>query len=233
MNEYELINKEIKIPPSHKCTSCALLLVDVHECVNRCSFYCYNHLPSNKKCEICDEMLEFNQKMNELIKKRYEIRCVHCDHQLLFGDLREHNQKSCQRNCPNECNIKMLENQIESHLKNDCINSIIECLGCFDKDKRGLINIHQQDCKFAQKFLEKIKQIEIDHSQKISELETRISFLQLQLNKKNKPPEIFKDDRSSCSVSPSFPSTSSSDSQLVIGVIFFFNFFNFYFYLIF
>jgi hypothetical protein len=157
MTDYEVVSQDLKIPTSHLCSNCGKLLFDVYECSNRCAFYCSNHQPNDRKCEICLEKLEFNPKMNELIKKRYKIKCVHCDKELMFGELKEHNQKECQRKCPNDCGKIFLESELENHLNTDCCNSIVECIGCFEVDKRGLINLHQHVRKIKRNFLEKIK----------------------------------------------------------------------------
>ena len=104
MKRFELADNDINIPPSHKCSKCENILLNAYECKeNRCTIFCKEHLPENKKCPECEGEFMFNQNLTENIKNRYEVKCLNCPSKMKLKDFDSH---------LNECSLK--SNQIFS-----------------------------------------------------------------------------------------------------------------------
>ena len=153
---FELADPNTIIPPGHLCNKCQFILFDVYRCEeNGCSQFCKEHLPENQKCTGCDEALSFNQKLSENIKKKYKVKCNKCPQQMILEELNAH---KCKLGCPQKCDsLFSSQQEIELHLKKECVNSEVECFACEEKDSRGMIEIHQMDCKKALKFNQQIE----------------------------------------------------------------------------
>jgi hypothetical protein len=167
-----LENEQKKILPFHKCFKCQLIVTEVYECPNRCGIACKEHFPNNKKCEICQEDLLFNENLSQKIKQRYQISCINCLKEMMLENFENHHKTECKFNCPQNCGNKFFEYQLEEHLKNDCINTIISCVICKETNKRGLIKLHEDDCPYAQKHFDLMNPLIKENQQLHSELQT-------------------------------------------------------------
>ena len=157
--EFIIFDSNARILPSHKCNRCEYILNEPHLCKNMCGVYCIDHLPENSKCEECDEALNKNEEMNEIIINKYKIKCTSCDEGMMLRDYKDHKKIGCKKNCPQNCDSKLLEEEMEEHIKMHCTNTITSCIGCDKKEKRGLIELHQLECRDALKHFEVIEPI--------------------------------------------------------------------------
>ena len=163
---FELADPNGKILKAHKCDDCNDILYDVFECSEeRCQIYCREHLPKSKKCGECGGELTYNPLLSDKIKKKYKIKCINCSEEMDLKQLEAHLEKGCNIECTQKCGKKFSsKEEIENHLKIDCINTIIGCtgyIGCKYKDKRGIVLIHEQICEFSAKFHEIINPLKI------------------------------------------------------------------------
>ena len=193
---FELVDGFNKIARNHQCSKCNGVIVEAHECENRCLIFCEEHLPQSK-CEFCGGNFSFNKELDELIKKRYKVRCTNCEEELMLQQFKEHSKKACKRKCTQKCS-KQFENQekLEKHLKEECENSLIRCIGCNKKGKRKEIEKHQENCKKAKTyfdFLSPIKKRMREQKERIESLEQenkeiaeRISNLEKDKKRKKK-----------------------------------------------
>ena len=160
MKRFELA-ENIKILQAHTCEKCDFILYDAYECKeNRCTIFCKDHLPQNKICEICEGEFLFNQNLTNKIKNRYQVKCLKCPSKMMLKDFDSHLKEGCKKECPQKCgNIFSREQELQTHLKEECVNNVITCMGyigCKKKDARGMVLIHQEDCEDAQKIFELI-----------------------------------------------------------------------------
>jgi hypothetical protein len=186
---FVLSDSSITILPPHKCTYCGNILLDAHQCKKGCN-YCKIHVPENKECFSCgSQTFSPNQEINEIIQQKYKkvkVSCSKCGEKMELKDFESHLESGCKIDCPQKCDSKLLEKDLQKHLNEECENPIVGCvgsfLGCKEKIKRGLMKIHEMDCKEA-KIIELIenqsKEIE-NQSKKIVNLENE----NLQQNKK-------------------------------------------------
>ena len=152
-NNFELADPNTKILSGHLCEKCKFILYNAHRCENNCQMFCEIHLPKSKLCTECGGTLSLDQKLSENIKKRYKVKCNKCDQKMMLEKFDFHLKEGCKFGCPQKCDSFFSSQQeIENHLKEECINSQIECFACDHKDLRGMINIHQLICKKALKF---------------------------------------------------------------------------------
>ena len=156
---YEVVDKEMKIPPSHLCSKCENLIVDPYECENKCERYCHLHLPTNKKCSLCESNLLEEQKLSEFLKKQYKISCLRCNEQMNLGDWEKHSTEECIQECPENCGEKILFCNLKKHLEEDCSHKMILCAGCGKQDQREAILEHQQNQIACKNFVEMKSQI--------------------------------------------------------------------------
>ena len=175
MKRFELVDKNTKIPPSHRCFGCEYILFDAFECKNDCGiFFCEIHLPQNKRCEECGGEFALKSILSQKIKEKYgEINCLICSEKMLLKNFEIHLKEGCKKDCTQNCGKRLVsEEEIKNHIETDCINTVISCIGCHNfKDSRGLVLTHQELCEDAQRFFKIIDPI---HN-KISFLE-RTSF---------------------------------------------------------
>jgi hypothetical protein len=80
---------------------------------------------------------------------------------MILENFDNHSKTECKFDCPQKCGHKFFENQLEEHIKKDCLNTIISCVICKETNTRGLIKIHEDDCIFAQKHLELINPLKM------------------------------------------------------------------------
>jgi hypothetical protein len=77
---------------------------------------------------------------------------------LSIKELDGHVQEGCKMKCPHNCGMFFVSKlEAEIHLKEECINTELACLGfkgCKNKDKRGLMLIHQEFCENAKVIFE-------------------------------------------------------------------------------
>ena len=67
---------------------------------------------------------------------------------MMLKNYNMHKKEGCKQECTEKCGQSFLsEIEIKKHLENECANIIICCIGCGYKDKRGLVNLHQLNCK--------------------------------------------------------------------------------------
>ena len=159
--KFELAVKNAKIPHSHKCSKCDFLLFEAFECEDRCGVFCKEHLPENGECRECGNKFSFNQKLSEKINQKYEIICLRCEKKMLLKEYSKHLKENCDINCPQKCEKSFKTDQeIEKHLKEECINTIISCLGCELTDKREIIKEHEEICEKAKKHLKMMEPFE-------------------------------------------------------------------------
>ena len=89
-----------------------------------------------------------NHYKNECQNRK--IHCIQCSVIILYKDIDTHNG-TCPEFpllCPNECLKDLIRKEIESHIENDCPNTMIECpykkMGCETVMKRCEIEEHEQ-----------------------------------------------------------------------------------------
>ena len=195
---FELVDSNLGIPPAHKCSQCASLLYTVHECPTCSIYFCELHLPP--KCGFCNQQFSINEERTQLIRKKYKVRCAICKEGMMLGDLDYHFKKECKKLCTQNCGEKFsTDEEMNLHIKEACINSIIRCMGfinCKYKDKRGLIVLHQYTCDSAlniMEMMEPLNQKIIQQNEKINLLNQKIAnfekynhLLENQLQKKTK-----------------------------------------------
>ena len=148
---FKIVDDGQKVLPGHRCHKCQIVVVEVYECQNRCGIPCNEHLPKNKKCEICEESFSLNQNLSELIQKRYKVSCINCLAEMMLENFDRHCKTECKLDCPQKCGLKLFDNQLEEHIEKECVNTIINCVICNEQNTRGLIRIHEESCSFAQK----------------------------------------------------------------------------------
>jgi hypothetical protein len=186
---FVLSDSSITIPPPHMCTYCCNILLDAHQCENGCN-YCKIHVPKNKKCETCgSQNFSPNQELNEIIQQRYKkVNCSKCGEKTELKDFASHLESGCKIDCPQKCDSKLLEKDLQKHLNEECKNSIVGCvgsfLGCKEKDKRGLMKIHETDCKEA-KIIELVETSK-DPNNNFEKLEEKIDLLKNENLQQNK-----------------------------------------------
>ena len=181
MKRFELADQNTKIPPSHKCNKCDFILYEAYECKeNRCTIFCKDHLPENKKCPECDGEFLFDQKKTDFIKNKYQVNCLNCSSKMMLKDFDSHLKEECKKECTQKCGqLFSTEEEMEKHIKEECFQTVTKCIGCSYSSKRGEVNIHQEICEE----LEKIKLIGLPLENKIEQLEKEI-FLLIERNKK-------------------------------------------------
>ena len=154
----KLADENTFIPERHRCHNCKYVILEAFKCENDCTAYCKEHQPQNTKCDMCDGQLEYDKRLTENIKKRYKIKCPSCPVEMMLQDFDSHLKSGCKEECPNKCG-ESFDSPIElqTHLKKECINSIIFCIGCKQyTDQRGMVEIHQQTCEQAEQFFDVI-----------------------------------------------------------------------------
>ena len=83
--------------------------------------------------------------------QRREVNCRHCKTVILFKDIETHDT-TCQDfplACPNECMRDITRKDMESHIQDECPNTILECpyvkMGCTELIKRSEIAEHKKN----------------------------------------------------------------------------------------
>ena len=191
MKRFELADENTKIPPSMKCNKCDYILYEAYECKeNRCTIFCKDHLPENTKCEICDGEFLFDQKKTEIIKNRYQVKCLNCPSKMMLKDFDSHLKEGCKKECSQKCGqLFSTEEEMRKHIKEECFQTVTKCIGCSYSSKRGEVNIHQEICEE----LEKIKQIRLPLEKKIEQQEKKIFLLEEQNQKQEKEILLLKE----------------------------------------
>lgn len=96
--------------------------------------------------------------------------------------------------CTQKCGERFdYTNFLESHLKNECMNTEIRCIGfigCKTKDRRANIKNHQITCEYATSMLELIEPL----NQKLFEQEKQIEILKFELKKNEQEKFSMKTD---------------------------------------
>ena len=185
MKKYEVVDPNIKIPPGHKCHTCENIMLDVFICSNACGYsYCKEHIPEDKKCEECEEELSYKEELSEKIKKKYQVKCLICDKEMLLDNFESHKRGECKMQCTQKCGIKLLEVEIEQHIENECLNTVISCLGCNKRDSRGAIKIHEELCESAIKNSKLLDSFRLQYAQQVKRIEKEKINQQKTLNDK-------------------------------------------------
>ena len=170
MKRFELTDENTKILKAHTCEKCDYILYEAYECKEKCTVFCKDHLPENKKCEICDGEFLFDQIKTESIKNRYEVKCSNCPSKMMLKDFDSHLKEGCKKECTQKCGqLFSTEEEMKKHIKEKCFQTVTKCLGCSYSSKRGEVNIHQEICEE----MEKIKQIRFPLEKKIEQLEEK------------------------------------------------------------
>ena len=114
--EFVLANDNQKIFHRHKCKECDLIIYNVFECKERCSVYCYDHLPENKKCGECGSNFELNSSLTERIKQKYEIKCSNCSQKMFLIQLESHLKDG---NCKKQISLNKKFNDLKNKKRNE------------------------------------------------------------------------------------------------------------------
>lgn len=179
---YELADQNVKILPSHRCVKCTAVLLDVYACMNVCKRYCKAHLPENNQCDECEEELILNESLSEVLKKKYEIRCLICKEEMMLSEFELHLQRDCKKSCPQECGGRYKEDEMEEHIKRDCINTMVGCIGCQEKLRREMIDQHQKKCQIAFKHFDLLNQVRQQHEEELNTIQNKNSTLKKENN---------------------------------------------------
>ena len=134
------------------CEECNFILVDAYVCKNKCSMYCKDHLPPNKKCQKCDGELIFDEKLTNEIK-RCKVSCLSCYWKMRLEEFDYHMNKEIEKKCK-KCDERVYScKKMQIHKKEDCINRVIECMGvgCTYSSRRGEMLKHEKCCKNIEK----------------------------------------------------------------------------------
>ena len=124
-----LIRKEVELHVNDECPNTLL------NCENECGL-------KLKRSEMQ------NHYKNECQNRK--IHCIQCSVIILYKDIDTHNGicPEFPLLCPNECLKDLIRKEIESHIENDCPNTMIECpykkMGCEAVMKRCEIEEHEQ-----------------------------------------------------------------------------------------
>ena len=182
MKRFELADENTNILLPHKCSKCDFILYDAYECKdNRCTIFCKDHLPENKKCEICDGEFLFNQNLTDNIKNRYPVKCLDCPSKMMLKDFDSHLKEGCKKECTQKCGqLFSSEEEMKKHIKEECFQTVTKCIACSYSSKRGEVNIHQEICEE----MEKIKQFTLPLEKKVEEQEKKINLLIEEQNQK-------------------------------------------------
>ena len=190
MKRFELADENTKILKAHTCEECNSILYEAYECKeNRCTIFCKDHLPENKKCEICDGEFMFNQNLTDNIKNRYKVKCLNCPSKMMLKDFDSHLEEGCKKECSQKCGqLFSTEEEMEKHIKEECIETVIKCIACSYANKRGEVNIHQEICEEMQK----IKQINLNLEKKIEQQDKEIFLLKEENQKQGEEISFLK-----------------------------------------
>ena len=143
-----LVDPNTKITPAHLCIVCNFVGNNIYQCFGQCNTYCKNHAPLS--CPKCEGELYYAEMLDHFVKKQYKIKCQLCDKEMMLEDQNSHLQNIHQNSIKCKLNCGKLfdsEIEIESHLKENCINSKISCSSCKKIEKRQMILVHEKNCK--------------------------------------------------------------------------------------
>ena len=124
-----------------------------------------------------------NHYKNECQNRK--IHCIPCSVIILYKEIDTHNG-TCPEFpllCPNECLKDLIRKEIESHIENDCPNTMIECpykkMGCEAVMKRCEKVEHEQrsESKHLKITANKVELIEKTYQLKMEKLETKMQEL--------------------------------------------------------
>lgn len=130
-----------------------------------------------------------------------QVECTYCGIKILKKDLNEHH-KNCLKfpvDCPQNCNIKIPNSDIQKHIDNDCPNTIINCpliiIGCNQRVERKNINNHFNNELYLHFYLLSQNQINFQKNMesKLDQLNSSlIDFNNSQLNRNSSLDNISK-----------------------------------------
>ena len=155
----DLTRKEVKLHVQNECPNTVL------NCTNKCGI-------KLKRCEMQ------NHYKNECRNRK--IHCIQCSVIILYKEIDTHNG-TCPEFpllCPNECLKDLIRKEIESHIENDCPNTMIECpykkMGCEAVMKRCERLEHEQrsESEHLKITANKVEQIEKTYQLKMEKLES-------------------------------------------------------------
>ena len=186
MNQlFQFADPNTLYPPSHQCIGCKNILYMAYVCKECEIKYCVDHLPKTKKCDFCQGNFSFDKHLTKKINEKYNIKCSKCSEEMLLKDFDEHQKKGCKKECIQQCGERFnFDKEMKRHIDEECTNTIISCIGCKSKDKRGLIMIHQLICEDALRHKQLIQPLEKKIEEQSKEIELIKSDL-LNQEKKN------------------------------------------------
>ena len=149
----------------HSCYSCKKIMIEVFNCENGCIKGCGGCLSDKKRCEGCDSNIIRNDKLTNVINEKYIVKCSYCEKKMKLGEYKTHFEDECQVDCPQKCASKIKIKEMERHIQNECTNTMIKCygseFGCDFSETRGVILLHQQNCKDSINYKRHVEEINL------------------------------------------------------------------------
>ena len=163
------------------------------------------------KCyNACDVILPRSELdlhlIHSCVKRR--VMCEHCNEYFIYEDLSNHYQKcfEYQVPCPNSCCVTLKRKLLDSHLKLECLNMIVECpyrkFGCGQEVLRRELEEHKKTNQmqhyestslFAIREIEQLKQTNIQLTERNIQLAERVTTLENGVEKLSYP-TILRDE---------------------------------------
>ena len=76
----------------------------------------------------------------------------------MLKDIDSHLKEGRKKECSQKCGqLFSTEEEMKTHIKEECFQTVTKCIGCSYSSKRGEVNIHQEICEE----MEKIKQFRL------------------------------------------------------------------------
>ena len=151
----------------------------------------------------CNEEILREELQNHILNcENREEKCNDCNMMFPLKNLNEHYNKCVKKKvkCIQGCGVIVERGEMDSHIKNFCENSVIECkfkeFGCMDKFKKKEMNSKMESGCFmhlnliADYIIQMSKQLK-DNNEKSCKIEVRLDKIEEILNKTNK--ELMKD----------------------------------------
>ena len=156
-DEFRIINKDYfnSLEGIYKCGICFKIMDNPTDCETCGHSFCYECI-KNLKCPFkCKNksLKPSSQNLKDILNKlQFKCKNKDCEEIILYPDVKRHD-KICEFQeiiCPNNgCNKKLIKKNLENHVINECLFSIVKCKFCgYSFNKNDIAN-HENSCSLV------------------------------------------------------------------------------------